>query len=52
MGKGKAPTKQDVSRIMKSEANKHGGQVPKGNWVGRIQSGEAKTGQNAKKEGK
>ena len=49
MSKGKAPDKQAVSRIMKSEAGKNGGQVPKGNWAGRVQSAEAKTDQNGKK---
>ena len=49
MGKGKTPTKLDVGRIMKSEATKHGGQVPKDSWVGRIQSSEAKSEQNGKK---
>ena len=49
MGKRKAPHKQDVGRIMKSEATKHGGQTPKESWVGRIQSSEAKSAQNGKK---
>ena len=49
MSKGKAPTKQDVGRIMKSEATKHDGQTPKDSWVGRIQSSEAKSAQNGKK---
>lgn len=49
MSKENVPTKKDVGRIMKSEATKNNGQVPKGSWVGRVQSSEAKAEQKGKK---
>jgi hypothetical protein len=39
------PTTPDAAaRIQSSEAQKHGGQVPKGSWVGRIQRTAAHNG--------
>lgn len=35
-------TKGDVSRIQSAVARKHGGQVPKGSYVGRMQKFVAK----------
>jgi hypothetical protein len=52
MGKGKALTKQDVSRIMGSQAQKTGGKTPKDSWVGRVQSAEAKNDKNGKQPSK
>lgn len=48
MKKGKAPTKQDVSRVMSSQAQKTDGKTPKDSWVGRVQSAEAKNDKNGK----
>jgi hypothetical protein len=45
MGKGKAPTKQDVSRIMRSQAQKTDGKTPKDSWVTRLQSTADKNNQ-------